>query len=304
MTHDPSHVWRPTGLRWNPSDSEAPALMWRHADAAGAEAASPLRIGERLAFGVGADRMCVGVWRGGRRIPCLTASSVAPHIRGGQCPGCVAADRSSSIAADTRIDDPRPFAVYLAHHGEGLIKVGITAVERGRARLLEQGALASVIAGQGSLPTARRTENVLGTVLGLPDRVTARAKRAARRRPGEPARRLRALEDMRATAQSLPNWPETLTPVHGPAADHAAAYGLPDDGVGASREVAALAPGDTIAGRLRHIVGPDLYLGTARGLVLIDSRLLAGWALLPAADSAHFTAALGAPEEPEPDVLF
>ncbi|WP_436772621.1 DUF2797 domain-containing protein [Yinghuangia sp. YIM S09857] len=216
----------------------------------------------------------------------------------------MAADRSSSIAADTRIDDPRPFAVYLAFHGEGTVKVGITAVERGRARLLEQGALASVIIGHGSLPTARRTENVLGAVLGLPDRVTSRTKRAARRRPGEPAQRLRALEDMRTTAHGLPNWPETLTPVHHPATDHGAAYGLPEDGVGASREVAVLAPGDTVAGQIRHVIGPDLYLSTAVGLVLVDTRLLAGWGLLTVDNSGDFTAALREPEAREPDVLF
>ncbi|MGW7008514.1 DUF2797 domain-containing protein [Streptomyces sp. NPDC054933] len=42
------------------------------------------------------------------------------------------------------MDDPRPFTVYLAHHGTAGVKVGITAVERGTARLLEQGALASL----------------------------------------------------------------------------------------------------------------------------------------------------------------
>lgn len=68
---------------------------------------------------------------------------------------------------DTALDDHREFSVYLAHHGS-VVKAGITASERGQARLLEQGALSSLILSTGTLLSARRCEALLTTALGVP----------------------------------------------------------------------------------------------------------------------------------------
>ncbi len=69
--------------------------------------------------------------------------------RGARCEECARLDRAHSVAADTLADDPRPYHVYLAWFGTGMVKVGITAVERGSARLLEQGPSASAGWGAG-----------------------------------------------------------------------------------------------------------------------------------------------------------
>jgi hypothetical protein len=53
-------------------------------------------------------------------------------------------------------------------------------------------------------------------------------------------------------------------------------------------------------------VGTDLYLDTAAGLVLLNTRLLAGWALGRAAPGTALTARLQAlqPQGVDHDVLF
>lgn len=213
-----------------------------------------------------------------------------PASRSAQCPACQTADRADSIAADTRLHDPRPFAVYLAHHGS-TVKVGITAVERGQARLLEQGALASAFISSGTLIAARRVENLLGQALGLPDRVSTSRKRAARAHPGTAAER-RA--DLLATVERVKSlsWPEGQTRTEPQITDHTPAYGLPATGL---RPVAAIlppAPGQVIAGQIGCRIGTDLYLHTSPGLVLLDTRLLAGWALGRAEPGATLTAPL------------
>lgn len=224
-------------------------------------------------------------------------------MRSGQCDTCQALDRSSSIAADTRIDDPRPFTVYLAHHGTAGIKVGITAVARGTARLLEQAALASTILSTGTLASARRTEHVLGTALGLPDRVTTARKRAARLRPAAAAARagdlLAAVERTRQVA-----WPEGQNRREPQVVDHCAVYGLPHGGLRPAAQVLPLTAGATVAGTVTCRIGTDLYLDTTAGLVLLDTRLLTGWALSRATGTT-FTAALQElDQEVEQDALF
>lgn len=214
-------------------------------------------------------------------------------------------DRSCSIAADTRLDDPRPFAVYLAHHGKAGIKVGISAVERGTARLLEQGALASAVLSTGTLASARRAEQLLGTALGLPDRVTTDRKRAARPHPGTPTGRAADLLATADRARQL-TWPEGQVRREALVADHTGVYGLPEGGLRPDAQVLPLSPGRTVAGTVVCRIATDVYLDTAAGLVLLDTRLLAGWALTRAVSSATLPAALEdfAHEEATQDALF
>lgn len=287
--------WRATGLIW--SDGVA------HLEWSGADRASPLRLGAELSFTFGPDRRCIGLWRSGRRLKCTTDTVLAPE-GSAQCPDCHAMERTNSIATDTRLDDPRPFSVYLAHHGS-VIKVGITATERGQARLLEQGASASTIISTGTLVGARRVEGLLNSALQVTDRVSAVRKRAARAQPGSAADRSTSLLALAARVAELP-WPEGQQRREPEVCDHLAVYGLPPDGLRATAVMLPPEPGTVVGGRLTCTIANDLYFETPAGVILVDAKLLAGWTLLPA--PVAFTAPVEPLKHPRPatdqDVLF
>lgn len=294
--------WRCAGLRWSTAGAAPePALVWRHP--AHGERLSPLPPGRPLAFTSGDGRRCVGVRRGGRHTPCPDAAAVPETAVSAQCPQCARLDRSRSVAADTIADDPRPYDVYLAWFAPGLIKVGITAAERNGARLLEQAALSYALLGRGPLMAARRAEAVLGAALAVPDRFPYAAKRAARHPAAPPADRTAELAELHERALGLPGLPESLAvrdfaPVH-----HDAAFHL--DRVRPSPGTVGLAPGRTVAGRVAAVAGPDVYVDTPGGQLLLDARHLAGWALTAAAPDAPTTASIRTAARPaEPDALF
>ncbi|MFI9202665.1 DUF2797 domain-containing protein [Streptomyces sp. NPDC053048] len=295
--------WHCAGLRWNTGTGGAapePALLWRHP--VHGERLSPLPVGRPLAFTTGEGRTCVGVRRGGRHTPCPAGAEVPAQAVSAQCPECARLDRSHSVAADTMADDPRPYDVYLAWFGPGLIKVGITAAEREGARLLEQAALSYALLGRGPLMAARRAEAVLGSALAVPDRFPYAAKRAARHPVPSPERRAAELAGLHERARGLVGLPESLTvrdfaPVHHDAAFHLAGL-RPVEGV------VLLAGGRTVAGRVVAVVGPDVYVDVVDGrLLLVDARQLAGWPLVGAAPDAPTTAST-AIRPPEPEGLF
>ncbi|MBZ6476289.1 DUF2797 domain-containing protein [Streptomyces griseocarneus] len=301
--------WRCAGLRWSTAGGAGaagaagaapePALVWRHP--VHGERLSPLPAGRQLAFTTGEGRACVGVRRGGRHTPCPDAAAVPEPAVSAQCPQCARLDRSHSVAADTIADDPRPYDVYLAWFAAGLIKVGITAAERNGARLLEQAALSYALLGRGPLMAARRAEAVLGAALAVPDRFPYAAKRAARHPLPPPERRAAELAELHERALGLPGLPESLAvrafaPVH-----HDAAFHL--DRVRPSPGTVALAPGCTLAGRVAAVAGPDVYVDTPDGQLLLDARHLAGWALTAAAPDATTTVPV-AVRPAEPDALF
>ncbi|MHA6761248.1 DUF2797 domain-containing protein [Streptacidiphilus sp. PAMC 29251] len=272
-------AWHCTGMRWA---TTGPALTWSSPTGGEQESRLPLPGGP-LAFTVTGERRCVGIWRNGRRLACPLRTEIAGRTTNPLCPDCAALDRRHSIAADTALDDPRPFHLYLAWFGPDLVKVGITAAERGRQRLLQQGALAHTWLGQGRIAGVRRTEAALGAALQLPDRMSHARKVTARSiasRPGQAAAELAACHH---AAQASTAWPETVTRLPFTAQDHLAAYHhdrarplQPD------RAVGHLAPDDTVAGDLVAVVGPDAYLAGEDGVLLLDLRLLAGWPLAKA----------------------
>jgi hypothetical protein len=188
------------------------------------------------------------------------------------------------VAADTLADDPRPYRVYLAWFGPGMVKVGITAVERGSARLLEQGAVCFSWLGAGPLMAARRTEELLRAALGVPDRIPYAEKRAVRSAlPATAAERAAEVRELHARAVALPGRPESLSPAPCRVVDHAGAFGLA--GAPPARgEVVELAPGGAVGGELAAAAGPDLHLAVeGRGVVVLDTRLMRGWELVPSA---------------------
>ncbi|MBT2404163.1 MULTISPECIES: DUF2797 domain-containing protein [unclassified Streptomyces] len=291
-------TWWCTGIRWSEG---RPAIGW-YGEGRG-ERTSVLVYGQPLAFAARGERHCLGVRRAGKRTPCPTAATVPARTGNAQCPQCARLDRSFSVAADTNAADPRTYRVYLAWFGPGLVKVGITAEERGSARLLEQGAVTWAWLGRGPLMAARRTEELLRAALGVPDRIAYARKRAVRAHlPPEPER-AREVAELHARAVALPGWPESLERVGCEAVDHARAFGLRGLPV-PTRVITGMVPGGVVAGRLAGAAGPDLHV--ADGLV-VDTRLLAGWELVaPGEHSATDVPVVGItpPVDLEQDGLF
>ncbi len=229
-----------------------------------------------MAFEVvdGGGRTCVGA----RGHPCPVRAGVPGRSSGARCEECARLDRAHSVAADTFADDPRPYHVYLAWFGPGLVKVGITVVERGSARLLEQGAVCFAWLGRGPLMAARRAEEVLRAALKVPDRIPYAEKRLLRSALPERAERTGELAVVHGRALALPGWPESLEPVAFQAVDHFGVFGL--DGLPAADGVVSeLAAGGVVGGEVLAVAGPDLHLATGRGVVVLDTRLMTGWEL-------------------------
>ena len=208
-------------------------------------------------------------------------AAVAGRSVGARCEECGRLDRAHSVAADTIPDDLRPYSVYLAWFGPGMVKVGITAVERGSARLLEQGAVVFSWLGAGPLMAARRSEELLRTVLGVPDRIAYDAKRAVRSALPDTEVRAAEVRELHARAVGLGGWPESLERMPFEAVDHAGVFGL--DGLPPARGVVGeLVAGGVVRGELVAAAGPDLHLVTERGVVVLDTRLMKGWELTTA----------------------
>ncbi|MGA4840920.1 DUF2797 domain-containing protein [Streptomyces sp. G45] len=267
-------TWWCTGVRWHAAGG--PALCWYAHGRDPRE--SPLVYGTALAFRARGERRCLGVWRGGRRTPCPHGAGVPGRATRAQCEECARVDRAHSVAADTFADDPRPYHVYVAWFGPGLVKVGITGVVRGGVRLLEQGAVAFSWLGRGPLMAARRAEELLRTALGVPDRVPYGDKRAQRARLPGADERAAEVARVHGDALGLAGWPESLERLPCRVVDHAERFGI--DGVvaagGVTGVVGELTDGGAVVGTLVGAAGPDLHLS---GGLVVDSRLLAGWRL-------------------------
>ncbi|GAA2768489.1 DUF2797 domain-containing protein [Streptomyces paradoxus] len=240
---------------------------------------SALTWGKRVAFGVveGGVRTCVGA----RGHACPVGAVVPGRSTGARCEECARLDRAHSVAADTIADDPRPYRVYLAWFGPGMVKAGITARARDSARLLEQGAVCFSWLGVGPLMAARRTEELLRAALRVPDRIPYAEKRAVRAAlPEAAADRAREVAELHERAVALPAWPESLAREPLRVVDHVGVFGLGDLPV-AVGQVSELVAGGVVGGELVAAAGPDLHLATGGGVVVLDTRLMTGWGLVP-----------------------
>lgn len=289
-------AWRCAGLAW-PPEARVPVLLWEGGRV------SPLTSGKELGFRAEGERRCVGA----RGNACPLGAVVAGRATQARCPECARLDRAHSVAADTMADDPRTYRVYLAWFGPGMVKVGITGEGRGPARLLEQGAVVFSWLGRGPLMAARRTEELLRTALGVPDRIPYAAKRAARAELPGAAERVAEIEALHRRAVTLRGWAESLEPLGFEAVDHAGVFGL--EGLApATGVVRELVDGGVVAGRLLATAGPDLHLRTPGGAVLVlDTRLMNGWALVGADAGAGVTVPVVdvmPPPQPVQDGLF
>ncbi|MFF7495087.1 DUF2797 domain-containing protein [Streptomyces rubiginosohelvolus] len=300
-------------MRW---PREVPELGWSRG---GDRRVSVLAYGVGLGFRAVGERHCVGA----RGNVCPLGAVVPGRSTGGRCAECARLDRAHSVAADTMADDPRTYRVYLAWFGPGMVKVGITGEERGAARLREQGAVAFSWLGRGPLMAARRTEEVLRAVLGVPDRIPYAKKRAVRGQLPGPEERAGAVAELYARAAALEGrgWPESLERMPLEVVDQVGVFGLdraPDadadpapgrsvreGGTAPGRSVRESAPapvravqelvdGGVVAGRLVAAAGPDLHLAVADGgVVVLDTRLITGWDLTSVTRAAEVTEATG-----------
>ncbi|MEV2277674.1 DUF2797 domain-containing protein [Nocardiopsis sp. NPDC049922] len=241
-----------------------------------------LSPGQQLHVGVQGPRLCVGRWDPelDHRIICHTR---IPHDGGDtQCAGCAARDRGRLLARDAYTDD-RTYLLYLAWLGPGLVKVGLTAAERGHRRLLEQGALAFTELGRGPLPAVRAAERAIGESGWATERVRHQ-------------RKLHALWDTRCFtdgAATLKTAREHIIDAHltdriqpGPDTmhDNTAAFGLTAPLPDTYLTLTGLADPAGLAVQVRAIWGRSLITtdpATSQTLV-IDTRLLAGYHLGPA----------------------
>ncbi|MFF4923804.1 DUF2797 domain-containing protein [Kitasatospora sp. NPDC001261] len=271
--------WVSTGLSWR--DGRAALGAARGAQVHERAVAPGVEVGWLL----GGPRRCVGAWLAGatERTPCPHHAVTDPGGGATQCPACQSVDRGLALARDQILDDGRTYLLYLAWFGEGLLKVGLTAEQRGDSRLLEQGALAYAFTARGALPAVRRAELTVAASGLARERYKSRIKTEQWWSHGDVPYRRTVLGDARARAHRLLDGHAVELLADRPVVDHVERYGLAGGAPEAYREIAGLADGAVLAGRLRAPVGRHLFLDQADGSgpLLLDSRLLTGWTLSP-----------------------
>lgn len=274
---------------------------------AGPEQRRPIAPGQLLTWTLRGPRRCTGVWTGDARTPCPVATPIPATGTDAQCRRCAAADHGRALARDTVTDD-REFALYLAWFGPGLVKVGLTAADRGRDRLLEQGALAFTLLATGPHPAVRRAERAVAATGLATERLTARTKAGAWWNLPPQTERASHLTNAYTAIRDAVNgddrWPAQAAPTECRIIDQAADFGLRQPPPPTYSELAAVKDGATLAGRLTAIIGRSLFLDTATGPLLADMRRIAGWqfTLIPAEGRPHRPLARDASPDASPDL--
>ncbi|MEY9854448.1 hypothetical protein ABH935_000045 [Catenulispora sp. GAS73] len=271
-----------TGLSWF---EEKPALTAVEGGDLRLKALSP---GTRLALSWSGRRRCVG-WTapGTGRTPCAEDAEIDGAATLAQCPACQNRDHGLAVARDRITDDGRSYQLYLAWFAPGMLKVGITGVQRGVARLLEQGAIGYTVIATGTLPAARRAEITVSASGLAKERYRSRAKVEAWWGLPETEGLRSALSEGRTKAlrmladHTLDAFPD------GPLVDNTTFFGLGDGAPATYREVEALDDSGSLAGEVRAVIGKHLFLAVDGGTpLLLDTRLLAGRHTVPIADEA------------------
>lgn len=244
-----------------------------------------ISIGARLGWRLHAPRRCTGVWAGTHRIPC-PARAVLTDSTDPQCPACAAATPGRAVARDIGLgDDGRTYVLYLAWFGPGLIKTGLTAADRGRDRLLEQGAIAWTPLARGAYTPIRRAERLISTAGLAPERLPTRAVASAWWHLPPAGQRA---ADLTATHQAIATHIQQVSRAEFmpcQVIDQATDFGLGQPPPASYLEVTGLAEDTELNGEIRLIIGRRLLLATTAGCLLIDMRRTAGWAMTNSAAS-------------------
>lgn len=230
------------------------------------------------------------MWTGDARTPCPVATPIPATGTDSQCRACAAADHGRSLARDS-VTDGRDFALYLAWFGPGLVKVGLTAAERGRDRLLEQGAIAFTMLATGSHTAVRRAERAVAATGLASERVSAGAKAGAWWTLPPAAERaeqltdaytaIRAAIDDALSSGARAGWPSEAAVTECRIVDQVDDFGLLRPPPASYGELAAVKDGAVLAGRITAAIGRSVFLDTAAGPLLADMRRIAGWQFTP-----------------------
>jgi hypothetical protein len=279
---EPTSGWRSTGLHWEsqtPVLTAVPADLARSAGRRNSEHRRVINIGTRIAWGLRGPRRCTGLWTGISRTPCPAQAELADSTDP-QCTACAAATPGRALARDAALgDDGRAYVLYLAWFGPGLIKVGLTAADRGSDRLLEQGAITWTPLAQDAYTPIRQAERLTAAAGLAPERVAGRAKASAWWALPPACERARELASAHAAITIGAAWPSRLDPKPCAVADQAARFGLDRPVPMTYQEVTGLADSVVLAGEIQFIIGRRLLIDTASGPLLIDMRRVAGWAV-------------------------
>ena len=258
-----------TGVRWY---EEQPQLDLGNGTWA------PLPPGTRTGVRVAGWRRCIG-WHqpGSGRRACAFDAEIGVDATDVQCPACAGVDPGRRLARDAAVDH-RTFHAYLATFGGAEVKIGITAAERGSARLREQGAVAWTFLARGPMTAIRSLElAVSGSGLAT-ERVRAARKTELWWRL-DPLRGRALLRDAAtAVIDSVPAPPGVAwTPVN--IVEHFGLFGLDGDLPPVARRLESVAAGSVLSGRIIVAAGGTVLLDTADGPVIAELKRLAGWEL-------------------------
>jgi hypothetical protein len=289
--------WLCTGLHWA---AGRPTLAAVDGDSEWLRVLTP---GEPLRLCWGGPRRCVGWFAPATgRTACPYAAEISASAKLAQCGFCQSRDHGLAVARDRITDDGRTYRLYLAWFAPGMLKVGITAEQRGDARLLEQGAIGYTVIATGSLPAVRRAELTVSSTGLARERYRASAKVEAWWQLPEPAGLAAALENGRAKALRTLADHDLATVPDGPIIDNHLFFSLADGAPPAYDEVEALADAGHIVADTGPVIGKHLFLtptGPPPGSshrtdrpTLLDLRLLAGWSVA-AVEAAEETSCAG-----------
>jgi hypothetical protein len=278
-------AWTTTGLYWYRA---APSLTLNqvgdnHPNLVGPpvvrEHAVPVGPGTAFGWQATPPRRCIGLWRPDRRLrlPCPHRQLIPQTGTGIQCAACATADPGRALARDQALDDDRQFVLYLAWFGQDLVKVGLTAVERGADRLAEQGALAYSGLARGPLIPIRRAERQVAATGLARERLTSAAKIPRWWALPPAADRRTAVEEACHRIHAQVSWPPGVQPLGCQVHDQVTMFGLDRPLPPSYRPVTGVLPGRALDGRIIAVAGRHLLLDTDAGPVLADTRLLSGW---------------------------
>lgn len=152
------------------SKNESPVLVLQQ----GKTATSLMPLGHSLTLRFDtSQRFCAGWYdlRTGEDHSCPDKAEVPEKYD--QCPACQkrtgfnpAFYHAASVSEQQEERNQQPHFLYLAHFGEGVVKVGISYAGRGNSRLLEQGARSALILD--TFPTAHIARQYEAKIAGLP----------------------------------------------------------------------------------------------------------------------------------------
>ncbi|MFG1707429.1 DUF2797 domain-containing protein [Nonomuraea sp. M3C6] len=250
----------------------------------------PAVVGRLLAWQLGGSRVCIGVWAAGARTPCPGRRSVRAGTDA-QCAGCAAGDSGRALARNAIAgENDRDWNLYLAWFGSGLVKVGLTAADRGRDRLLEQGAIAYTLLATGPFTAIRRAEQSVSATGLARERIGSRAKADAWWSLPDAAGRAEHVAKAHAAITAATDWPDTLEVTGCRVHDLAAAYGLDQEPLPSTfQELTGVDDEAALAGRIRAVVGRRLLLDTFAGPLLADMRRVAGYPFAAAGEQTRPT---------------